>query len=294
MSRPSKPLLHQFAAGIATGLLHLAFFLAFLVGTSSAGPRAPLPEPIPVELIQVEPEPRTDKDIAADYGQVDRSRDPVQEPRKVDKPRPVKPDSPVTDQPQPPETPAVAESRVDCRYMDEAACSPCLADPKVCIACCRKSEKPGAGGTDPKAPSSPAGTCLEPPCAPEDPCSPDILSEMASSFCPRVRSAIYSRLGTVRLSSIPPDTELSARISVTVSATGTLSLSALLSSSGNAQFDSAIRSSVGEAAAVLPPARLAACVSTRGCAFPVTIGARSGSPSGTPAPDMTAGDPPSE
>ncbi len=226
-------------------------------------------KPIPVELVQENP-----KDIAAAAGRVvPRRHDSPAEPQLPDPPAPT---DPLSENPKqevkPSSPPQVPESIVDCRFMDEAACSPCLADPKICTACCQKSDKPGAGGTDPTAPSSPAGTCLHPPCAETDPCPPDALAEMTSSFCPRVRSSIYAKLGTIRLS-VPDDTRLSARIQVTVNAAGTLKLEGLLSSSGHAGFDQAVRDSVARAAAVVPPARILGCVAARGCIFPVTIGA---------------------
>jgi len=262
------------AAAAGTGLLHVMFVLAFWMGASGKRMGPVEPNPIPVELIQEQ----NPKDIAAQAGRVGRQQRAVTPKKPVDPSAPRDPKDPVD--PRPPEevsmaAPEVPESVVDCRYMDEAACSPCLADPKICTACCQKSDKPGAGGTDDMAPTSPSGTCLNPPCAPEDPCPADALTEMTSTFCPRVRAAIYARLGTVRLS-LPEDTELSARIQITVSAAGTLSLSGIVASSGNAQFDKAVASSVSQAAAVLPPARIVGCVSARGCIFPVTIGAKSG------------------
>jgi len=269
---PTSLLNARTAAVAGTGVLHALFVLAFWMGAS--GQRmGPQPEPIPVTLVQEE----NPKDIAAQAGRVGRQQRAVTPKRPADPSAPRDPKAPPD--PKTPENsmeaPVVPQSVVDCRYMDEAACSPCLADPKICTACCQKSDMEGAGGTDDMAPTSPSGTCLNPPCAPEDPCSTEALSEMTATFCPKVRAAIYARLGTVRLS-LPEDTELSARIQITVSAAGTLKLSGLVASSGNEQFDNAVRNSVSQAAAVLPPARIVGCVAARGCIFPVTIGAKSG------------------
>ncbi|PKN25929.1 MAG: hypothetical protein CVU65_07235 [Deltaproteobacteria bacterium HGW-Deltaproteobacteria-22] len=261
------------AAAGATGMLHVLFVLAFWMGSGGPGALPPLPKPIPVELIQEE----SPKDIAAQAGRVRKPQRAVTPKKPVENAsKKPDPDRTAPEETTSMEAPAVPESVVDCRYMDEAACSPCLADPKICTACCQKSDMDGAGGTDDMAPTSPSGTCLNPPCAPVDPCPADALSEMTSSFCPKVRAAIYARLGSVRLS-LPEDTELSARIQITVSAAGSLSLAGIVASSGNAQFDAAVRNSVSQAAAVLPPSRIVGCVSSRGCIFPVTIGAKSGS-----------------
>jgi len=262
------------AAVAATTTLHVFFVLAFWLGSRGGAPVQPPPKPIPVELIH----PEDPKDIAAAAGRVRPQRRAVTPQERPAETSPMRPDDPTRPvDPSPMATPPVPESVVDCRYMDEAACSPCLADPKICTACCQKSDMDGAGGTDTMAPTSPSGTCLNPPCAPEDPCPPEALSEMTSTFCPKVRAAIYARLGTVRLA-IPEDSELSARIQVTVSPAGTLKLAGLLASSGDSRFDGAVRDSVSSAGAVLPPARIVGCVSARGCIFPVTIGAKSGAP----------------
>ncbi len=261
------------AAAAATAGLHVVFVLALWLGSRGGAPVTPPPKPIAVELVREE----IPQDIAATAGRVRQQRQNVT-PRETPKdPTPRKPDPTrrAPDETASMDAPAAPESPVDCRHMDDTACSPCLEDPKVCAACCRKSDMDGAGGAETMGPTSPAGTCLDPPCAPEDPCPPEALNEMTATFCPKVRAAIYARLGTVRLA-LPEDAELSARIQVTVTAAGTLKLAALLSSSGNTQFDGAVRDSVSSAAAVLPPARVVGCVSARGCIFPVTIGAKPG------------------
>jgi len=275
--------IHPLAAA-CTLLLHAALTLALLAGSSGGAHRMPAEKPIPVQLIQTE----NPKDIAAQYGRAGRKAQRAQEDNKAVSETEKASSEKSTEKPENRDSgPSVPESIVDCRHMDEAACSPCLADPKICTACCQKSDKPGAGGTDPNAPSSPAGTCLNPPCAETDPCPPEMLAEMTSSFCPRVRASIYARLGTVRLD-VPEDASLSARIQVSVNAAGVLNLQGLLSSSGNAAFDQAVRDSVSKAAGVVPPARILGCVAARGCIFPVTIGAAKAPPADSPRPPENA------
>ena len=259
---------HQTLAAAATLLLHAGLIASLWVGTSGKVRSKVAEKPIPVQLLQESPQ-----DVAAVYGRASHPEPqvPVNE-NTIPRPKPTKPISKNTQETRPVVAPPVPESVIDCRHMDETACSPCLAEPKICKACCQASEKPGAGGTDPDVMSSPAGTCVTPPCAPTDPCSPEVLAEMTSSFCPRVRSSIYAHLGTIRLT-VPEDATLSARIQVTVNATGALKLEGMLSSSGHPAFDQSVRDSVAKAAAVVPPARLLLCVAARGCIFPVTIGA---------------------
>ncbi len=171
----------------------------------------------------------------------------------------------------PEEVPQQAEEEVDCSMFDESTCNPCLDDPKVCQVCCAKyakkeiqpSSQPVQGSSQP---------C--PDCRQEDPCTPAALHEMAASFCPKVRASIYSTLGRMRLSGVGPNDYLSSRIAVAVTSSGRLSLAAVLKSSGNSGFDSAVRKAVGKSPPVLPPARISACVVSKGCVFSVTVGAR--------------------
>lgn len=259
---------HQMMAAAVTVLLHAGLIAAVWVGTSGKVRPQVAEKPIPVQLLQESPQ-----DVAAVYGRASQSEPqvPVND-TTIPLPKPTKKVSKHTQETHPVVAPPVPESVVDCRYMDETACSPCLAEPKICKACCQASEKPGAGGTDADVMSSPVGTCVTPPCAPTDPCSKEVMAEMTSSFCPRVRSSIYAHLGTIRLT-VPEDATLSARIQVTVNATGALKLEGMLSSSGHPAFDQSVRDSVAKAAAVVPPARLLHCAAARGCIFPVTIGA---------------------
>ncbi|MGM0596591.1 MAG: TonB C-terminal domain-containing protein [Myxococcota bacterium] len=164
------------------------------------------------------------------------------------------------------------DSGVDCSLFDEASCSPCLAAPEVCKVCCEKEKEDEVKESTRTVTNQ--STCENPPCDKKDPCTSEALAIMSSSFCPKVRSSVYSRLGRITLRGVSNNQFLAARISVSVSSTGSISLSSFLKSSGNGKFDAAIRKAVKDANRVLPPTKITACVTTRGCIFNVTIGAR--------------------
>jgi TonB C terminal len=162
---------------------------------------------------------------------------------------------------------------IDCTLFDEATCSPCLAEPDTCKKCCTKTSNTKIKSSSKISKNLKKG-CENPPCTKKDPCTPNAILLMKTSFCPKVRSSIYLQLGKITLSGVSSRTYLSARVSISVSASGVLSLSSMLKSSNNSNFNSAVKKSIKKSSRVLPPASLSTCVLSRGCVFTVTIGAK--------------------
>ncbi|MBU1241448.1 TonB C-terminal domain-containing protein [Myxococcota bacterium] len=262
----------RYVAGAATAFLHLGTAIIIIVFARGATPSVqPAKEiTIPVSIVTTDSE-------AAPSPLKNPTKQPVFE-RKRQKKRYKRIPSKRRKQNQPPpktDKSSPTEELLDCSMFDDSSCSPCLADPATCKKCCGKKDTAGPEKSAGNAMKSPSGTpCQGNNCKKGDPCTPEILADMSSSFCPRVRSAVYARVGTIVLSGIGSGTFLSAQIAIAVSPAGHLSLASMLKSSGNTQFDGAVRKAVAASGRVLPPAHLSACVSSRGCVFSVTIGAK--------------------
>ncbi|MDA3864821.1 MAG: TonB C-terminal domain-containing protein [Deltaproteobacteria bacterium] len=262
-------------SGSITIILHLiaGFLLANSVAGSTPVTEAKKPEkPLPVSLVSPEINPPVQEVKVAKKTKLNKKTRKTRT-SKTKKHQVVKKDGAnELEKKEDEKEEKIDDSGVDCSLFDEASCSPCLAAPEVCKVCCKIEEKKEVKESTRTITNQ--STCENPPCDKKDPCTSEALAIMSSSFCPKVRSSVYSRLGRITLRGVGNNKFLAARISVSVSSTGSISLSSFLKSSGNGKFDAAIRKAVKGASRVLPPTKITACVTTRGCIFNVTIGAR--------------------
>lgn len=247
---------------LAALILHVLFAIALAFGIKNSSAKPPGEEkPVAVQLV-----------METHSAPAFTDNDPDEQDVKVNKNSVKKKTTKKVVKKWRPKVVAMGPPDPDCSLFDESSCSPCLAEPSVCAKCCSKVKKPGIAGPLTMDASATQAPCANPPCAKVDPCTPEILAEMASSFCPKVRSAIYGQLGRITLG-ISSDTFLSAGISVRVDSAGSVSLAAFIKSSSNQVFDNAVKSAVSKTPRVLPPSRLSSCVVSRGCVFQVTVGA---------------------
>jgi hypothetical protein len=258
----------QLIAASSALLLHIAVSLLIVFTAKTSNSNTKIKETrVPVSLVQPLTsitEPTLSKSPISKY-----KKTPVKKRKHKKRRDPSKKPVKKSVVPDPPET--VADT-LDCSMFDEASCSPCLSDETTCKKCCSKKETPGTNPTNPVAKSDVA--CVGKSCTPKDPCTPDILKEMGSSFCPKVRRSVYAKLGRITISGISPDKPLFARVAVSISGSGVISLVSLRKSSKNSSFISGIKKAISTASRVLPPARITPCVVSRGCQFSVTIGAK--------------------
>ncbi len=268
--RLGKP---RIVAGTATALLHFGVALFIILFAKSPGEPPPPGTTIKVPVSLVSPQnettPADPKVPTSSQPTFERKRRPPKYRRVPSKRRHHRQPPPMNVMSAPP------DETLDCSMFDDTSCSPCLADAATCKKCCGKKDTAGPPMALTAAMKGEQGTpCQGAGCTKGDPCTPEILSLMAGSFCPKVRRAVYARVGTTVLSGIGAGTFLSAQIAIAVSAAGHLSLASMLKSSGNSAFDAAVRKAVSSSSRVLPPASISSCVSSRGCVFSVTIGAK--------------------
>ncbi|MBN2724551.1 MAG: TonB C-terminal domain-containing protein [Deltaproteobacteria bacterium] len=258
---------HLTSAVIAIAIHILAVLWMILFSSAEKKPKNPIENPLPVSIItEREPEnlPSPEKT---------EKTEKIKKEKKIIKHNPRPTITRKTHKKNPEKMPHAEDT--DCSLFDESSCSPCLAEAKICAKCCSKNtdDSKGTPGETNNNTTEKKSGCPNPPCEKEDPCTAQALTEMKSTFCPGVRQAVYSQLGRITLS-FGGDTFLAATISVRVDSSGSVRLHGFLKKSGNTTFDNAIQKAVSRTLRVLPSSRVSACAVSRGCVFPVTIGAR--------------------